>query len=192
MATQQIDLTASSTGGGVKVVARALVLLGAIGAIFVLAFMKSCDETHTGKVQTVKLGGKAFHLEVADTDEVRTKGLGQRDHIEADGGMLFVFTSPKTSAFVMRDCPVDIDIIYLDQYGKISAMHQMKAEPPRGEGEGKIGEINEKYESRLKKYDSRFPTQFVIEIKGGTLPSLNLKDGDKIDLPLEALKKRAK
>ncbi len=183
-------MTGNESAG--KVVLRACMLLGVIGAIFAVAFFRGCDTANTGKVQVVKLSGKAFHLEVADTDEVRMKGLGQRDHIEPDGGMLFVFAQPHTSAFVMRDCPIDIDIIYLDQYGKIISMYEMKKEEPRRPDEGKIGEVNEAYERRLKKYDSRFPLQFAIEIKGGTLPSLNLKEGEKIDLPVEALKKRAK
>lgn len=166
-------------------------LLAVVGAIFAVAFLRACDTAATGNIQRVKLNGKSFFLEVADTDAVRTKGLGQRSHIDDDGGMLFVFPTPKTSAFVMRDCYVDIDIIYLDQYGKITAMYEMKKEELRRPDEGQLGEYSKPYEDRLKKYDSRFPTQFVIELKGGTLPSLNLKDGDKIDLPLAALKSRA-
>ena len=194
MATAKVDLTSGGAASG-KVVFRACAILAAIGAIFTLAFFRGCDERSDGKVQTVKLGGKAFHLEVADTDEVRIKGLGQRDHIEPDGGMLFVFTTPKVSAFVMRDCAIDIDIIYLDQYGKVITTYEMKKEPARGadgKDEGKVGDNNLAYENRLKKYDSRLPMQYVIEIKGGTLPSLNLKEGDKIDLPLAQLKSRAK
>lgn len=190
MATGQMNL---STGGGIWW--RGGLVVVAAAAVFAVAFFRGCDEKSDGKVQAVKVGGKWFHLEIADTDEIRMKGLGQRDHIEADGGMLFVFSQPHTTAFVMRDCPIDIDIIYLDQYGKVITSYQMKAEPPRDEskGEGKIGDFNATpYESRLKPYPSRNPTQFVIEIKGGTLPSLNIKEGEKIDLPLAALKSRAK
>lgn len=192
MATGQVNLAGK---GGLWW--RGGILILAVAAIFAVAFSRGCDDntTSSGKVQTVKIGGKTFHLEVADTDEIRMKGLGQRDHIEPDGGMLFVFDKPHTTGFVMRDCPIDIDIIYLDQYGKVITSYQMKAEKPRNEadGEGKVGDFgNEKYESRLKQYPSRNPTQFVIEIKGGTLPSLNIKEGEKLELPLAALKSRAK
>lgn len=190
MATGQVSLT--SKGG---VWWRGGLVIIAVAAIFGAYFFPGCNPGTGGKVQTVKIGDKWFHLEVADTDEIRMKGLGQRTHIEPDGGMLFLFTTPHTTAFVMRDCPIDIDIIYLDQYGKVLASHQMKAEPPRDEakGEGKVGDFgNDVYEKRLKPYPSRNPSQFVIELKGGTLPSLNIKEGDKIDLPLAALKSRAK
>ncbi|MBX3378283.1 MAG: DUF192 domain-containing protein [Phycisphaeraceae bacterium] len=203
MATGQLNLSGSDSAGSTRrTLLRACLILAVIGTIFGLAFARGCDDKHDAKVQVVKIGGKTFHLEIADTDAVRTKGLGGRDFIEPDGGMLFVFTQPRVSAFVMRDCPIPIDIIYLDQYGKILTWHQMTPEPPRTEEEKVLSPpypgapehtwSNAAYENRLKQYPSRFPTQFVIELKGGTIPSLNLKEGDKIDLPLAALKSRAK
>lgn len=172
---------------------RWVLLLAAAGAIFAVAFANSCDEKASASVQSVKLGGKWFHLEIAATDTVRFKGLGQREHIEPDGGMLFVFPQPRETGFVMRDCLVDIDIIYIDPGGRITAMYEMKAEPPRGPDEGAAGDYtNEKYERRLRQYPSRFPAQYVIELKGGTLPGLGLKDGDRVDLPYARLKALAK
>ncbi len=142
---------------------------------------------------SMAVGSKTFKLELALDDTVRTKGLGQRDKISEDGGMLFCFKETERRAFVMRDCPVDIDIIYVDGAGRIVSMHQMKAEPPRGEGEGKVGDFrNKKYEDRLKPYDSKFGCQFVIELKGGTIPSLGLKVNDKVAYDWDSLKKRAK
>lgn len=69
----------------------------------------------------------------------------------------------------MRDCPIDIDIIFLDPSGRITAMHHMPAEPPRDpETEPETGvPSTDKYEQRLKRYPSRYPAQFVIELAGG-------------------------
>jgi uncharacterized membrane protein (UPF0127 family) len=190
VATGPVNLTGGSNG---KLLMKLCLLLGVVGALLAVAFLRGCDDPPTGNIQRVKINGKSFFLEIADTEPVRMKGMGQRTHIDDDGGMLFVFTTPKVSSFVMRDCPIPIDIIYLDQFGKVLASYEMKPVEPRGADEGQPGEVNQKYEERLSKngYSSRFPTQFVIELKGGTLPSLNLKDGDKIELPLAALKSRA-
>lgn len=175
------------------------VVVVAIGTL--LLEERGCDEKADGNVVSVKLGGKWFHLEVADTEPVRMKGLGQRDHIEDDGGMLFVFPDgfarqvPNGTGFVMRDCPIDIDIIYVDPTGRMGKMYAMKAEPPRGPDEGKVGEFtSEKYERRLKQYPSMFPIQYAIELKGGTLEKLQGKvhEGDKVDLPFDELKRKAK
>ena len=189
----------------------ALLLVLAIFALSAFVALRACDDTASTGVQTVKVGGQWFHLEIADTNAVRMKGLGQRTHIEDDGGMLFVFPAPQLargSGFVMRDCPIDIDIIYLDGSGRIGNWHAMKA-APRGPSEGQVGETGydangnevpmstgaQEYEKRLHRYEPRYDYQFAIELKGGTIENRlkgKLKEGDKIDMPLEALKKHAK
>ncbi len=108
---------------------------------------KDDGKTRNGnELLDIEVGGKKFKLELAITPDVRMKGLGQRNQIEAEGGMLFVFkdSDVRVQKFVMRDCPVDIDIIYLDGAGRVTAMYQMKAEKPRAAdgSEGKIGDIN--------------------------------------------------
>jgi len=176
-----------------------------IGILLVFAFpafnaMRGCDEKKDASVQHIKLGGESYFLEVAADEPTRMKGLGGRTQIADDGGMLFVFPKPLDTSFVMRDCPIGIDIIFVDPTGRITAMHEMKAEAPRGPDEGTTGVIDSspgsaKYEARLKKYPSRFPAQFSIELKEGSLAGKlkgKVKEGDKLDLPLAALKSRAK
>lgn len=147
-------------------------------------------------IEKVRVGGRDFKLELALDDTARYKGLSGRDHIDEDGGMLFAFDRPMKLSFVMRDCLVDIDIIFLDPFGRITAMHHMPVEPPRGESEPKPDNprLRDPYDQRLKKYPSKTAAQFAIELKGGTLKTLDppLKRGEKIKLDLKKLKKLAK
>lgn len=146
-------------------------------------------------IESVEIDGKWFQLELAIDNATRFRGLSDREHIEPDGGMLFVFKQASVQRFVMRDCPIDIDIIFLDPSGHITAMYNMPAEKPRDPVAEPIDPargIAPKYEDRLAKYSSRFAAQFVIELAGDTLKSLNLKEGDQIKLDLEGLKARAK
>lgn len=148
-------------------------------------------------IEEVTISGKTFKLERADTGETRFHGLSGRTNIPANGGMLFVFPARQVQrhGFVMRDCPVAIDIIYLDVAGRIVGMHKMVPEPARSDAEKTLDpltSVNAAYEARLKKYNATYPAQFVIELAGNTLDSLNLKDGQKIDLDLDRLKKMAK
>jgi uncharacterized membrane protein (UPF0127 family) len=155
----------------------------------------AADTKPAVQYEEVTINGKKFKLELALDVSTRFKGLSGRTEIPADGGMLFVFPRPTTSAFVMRDCPVDIDIIYLDATGRVVNTYKMTAEKPRGEGEtvnDPATGVNQKYEDRLKKYPSEYDTQYVIELKGGTLDGLNLKKRDKVALDLMKLKKMAK
>lgn len=122
------------------------------------------DEDDGVRRETVEIRGRRFRLEIADNDEKRVKGLSGRTEIAEDGGMLFVFPRPQQAAFVMRDCLVDIDIIFLDTFGQVLSTYEMEVENPR-----QPGESAEEYEERLKRYHSRGPAQFVIELRGGTL-----------------------
>jgi uncharacterized membrane protein (UPF0127 family) len=99
------------------------------------------------------------------------------------------------TGFVMRDCPIPIDIIYVSSTGRVVKMYAMTPEPLRGPDEGKTGDMtNEKYERRLKQYPSGSPIQLAIELKGGTLEGRlkgKVKEGDLINLPIEKLVSRA-
>jgi len=175
-----------SLGGIVALFTAALV-------IFLLPQLTSgCDEKTAENVERVTIKGETFFLELALDDETRFKGLSGRTHIEPDGGMLFVFPNASVRQFVMRDCFTDIDIIYLDGSGRVVAQHAMVKEPPRGPGEGEVGEINRRYENRLRRYSSRHPAQFVIELAPGSLDRLELSEGDRIDLDIDRLKRIAR
>ncbi len=131
-------------------------------------------------IQTVQLGGRTFHLELAMDDRSRYQGLSDRSEIPADGGMLFVFPTAAVRQFVMRRCLVPIDLIYLDPAGRILSMHTMKIEP------------DDTPEYLLTRYSSPWPAQFAIELRGGSLDTLGLSVNDPIALPLQELKQRAR
>lgn len=172
-----------------------LTLIGLALAVLSIV-LGACAQQETSaasNVESVKIGDEWFHLELALDPASRFQGLSGRTHIEEDGGMLFVFPKPAQQAFVMRDCPVAIDILFLDAAGRIVAMHKMKVEEPRRPDEPDTGNPStDKYEERLVRYPSRFPAQFVIELAGDTLDRLDLKEGDLIKLDVDGLKARAK
>lgn len=150
-----------------------------------------------GGKTNVTIGGKVFKLDVAADDAVRYKGLGGRTSIDEDGGMIFTF--PKAAwrpmGFVMRDCPIDIDIIYLDSAGRVLMTYEMKKVDPRDptKGEGNPGDIgNEKYEARLKQYNSVYTCSFAVELKDGSIKKLGIKNGDKLTFDVDGLKQIAK
>lgn len=169
-------------------------------AIFALV-TPGCDDAASAKTLSVPISGKKFLLEVADTFDVRFRGLGGRTEIASDGGMLFLFpdSQVQVQAFVMRDCPIPIDIIYLDSRGRVLTTYTMAAQPRKADGsEGKDGDNDtndpkfREYEKRLIQYSSKFPAQFVIELKGHTLDTLKVSPGDQIVMDWDALRKRAR
>ena len=180
-------------------------LIWTISLLFSSA-LHGCDSQATpaalpvnGGTTNVTIKGKVFKLDVAADDAVRYKGLGGRTSIADDGGMIFTFPRAawRVMGFVMRDCPIDIDILYLDGSGRVLSTYEMKAEPPRdpdpAKGEGKPGEQNVgPYEARLKQYSSRFPCTFAVELKAGSIQKLGVKEGDKLTFDVDGLKQVAK
>ncbi|HVZ94106.1 MAG TPA: DUF192 domain-containing protein [Phycisphaerales bacterium] len=147
----------------------------------------SCEPKAPDGKTTVKIAGKAFQLDEALDELTRMKGLGGRASIPDDGGMIFVFPSIQVMQFVMRDCPVAIDVAFLDNSGRVLVFHEMTPEDPR-----KPGESKQAYEDRLKRYSSRFPARIAVETQGGMMKKLGLKAGDIIQFDKDSLLKRAK
>jgi len=152
--------------------------------VFVSVLFASCSKpTIVNGKAVVDLEGTSYTLDIVADNKTRERGLGGVDSLPENGGMLFVFPDSRLRAFVMRDCLIDIDIIFLDPTGRIVAMHHMPAEELR-----KDDETPGQYEARLKKYPSRYSAQFAIEIIGGRLETMGLKEGQLIKLDAEYLK----
>jgi uncharacterized membrane protein (UPF0127 family) len=181
-------LNVGVTGGlmtWLVIVIRALVLAAAAAGMSPLSGCEGkatpAKKNEPPKSTSVTVGGKTYALETALTPSKQFQGLSGRTDIPADGGMVFVFPRAEERYFVMRDCPVPIDIVFLDAKMRVTAWHEMKPETPRTEAE-KSGPAAQAYEQRLVKYHSKFPAQYVLEFKGGTVKGLNLKEGQVIEL----------
>lgn len=155
-----------------------LVSAGAIGQD-----EKDADAKKKIPKEEVVICEETFKLEVAADEKSRAKGLMNRRKIDDDGGMIFIYKRAEPRSFWMKNCLVDIDLLYLDGRGRIGSMHKMKKEPPRGENESVV-----EYERRLKRYPSRRPAQFIIELKPGCIDRLKPKVGQTIELDLPKLR----
>lgn len=143
---------------------------------------QSQDATKPTQTQAIKLNGKRFELDLALDDQSRELGLSDRQSIAENGGMLFVFPYPRRASFVMRRCYVPIDLIFADEDGYIDSMHAMQVIEPIG---------GPAWKNPPTGYASSGRVLYAIELKGGTLADLDLKRGDRLDLPLEALQSKA-
>lgn len=133
-------------------------------------------------LERLTLGGEAFDLEVAATEQAIAKGLSKRTEIPKNTGMVFVFPSGNERFFWMIDCLVDIDIAYLAADGTVRTVFTMTKEPPRGKDESDFS-----YEARLKRYPSGPGVQFVIETPAGTNERLKIAPGTKIAIDRKRL-----
>ncbi len=141
--------------------------------------LRFLDESAAGlPVVGLQVGDTRYAVELVTTDATRAKGMGGRRAFPAGTAMLFVNPDDRVRRYWMVDCLVDIDVAFIDRFGRITAMHRMKAEPPRGRGERA-----DRYTSRLKRYSSRRPARYALELPSGELTRLGLKVGQALPMP---------
>ncbi len=135
------------------------------------------------KAVTVQIGDELFTVEVVNDDAGRIQGLMGVTEISPTGGMIFIFPTSQVRSFWMAGCLVDIDVMFLDPQGRVTALHTMKVEPPQ-----RAEEARSTYELRLPLYSSGYPAQFAIEVRAGTLQRLSVEVNSKVPLDLTRLK----
>lgn len=115
--------------------------------------------------EVVLPSGKVLLVEVADTPEKRARGYMHRDRIGDEEGMVFLMGEVGFHAFWMKNCKVELDILWLDENWRV--VHLLPRVPP----------------CRSDPCPSYTPMQaglYVLEIRGGLAAVLGLKVGDHI------------
>ena len=98
----------------------ALILV--VGAIS----LKTWSKNHEGatslpdtRARTIRLKDKTIKVMVADTPELRAKGLSGREGLARDEGMLFIFDSDGKYQFWMKDMRFNVDILWISDKGEV-------------------------------------------------------------------------
>lgn len=83
--------------------------------------MPSCE------AETAHLGGAwgvaEVGVELATTPESRERGLMFREELPPGEGMLFIYPSPHSAVFWMRNTPIPLDILFFDNQGNLRHVH---------------------------------------------------------------------
>lgn len=122
-----------------------------------------------------EVNGSRFNIEVANTPELRERGLMFRRELAADAGMLFIHDDMYPIAYWMRNTYIPLDILYFDNQKKLVSA-QLNVLP--------CGE-----QAQCPNYPSAGPAQYVLEINAGLAESMQLKPGDTLNSNLFSVKK---
>jgi uncharacterized membrane protein (UPF0127 family) len=141
-----------------------LILIFIFFILVVVAVLFFCIKDQT-EYQNVDIGGQNFRLEVADTDELRTKGLSGRASIANNEGMLFDFGQTGNYGIWMKDMNFNIDVIWLDQNGQIVDI--LKNLSP---------------DTYPQSFYADQTNRYVIELPVGTIDRLSIGQGSTIKL----------
>lgn len=121
-------------------------------------------------IVNVFYSGKRLKAYVADSFLKRMYGLMYWDNLEKDKGMLFVLGKPTKAGIWMLNMRFPIDIIWLDETGKVVWL--VKDVKPCKNFLG------------CKVYKPGKPAMYVLEVKSGTADRLGIKRSSKLSVHL--------
>ena len=166
---------------------NSLELIFTLGCLIGLLF--GCGPSMPQEPVPLKIGERTFAMRLACDPASRERGLGGVQELPENEGMIFAFPQRSVRAFWMKDCFIDLDIVFVDDRSRVVDLGQMKAEPPRTANESLAA-----YEIRLQAgaARSRNPARFVLEFAAGTIDAIGLSIGDRVEFDAETLKSVAK
>lgn len=101
-------------------------------------------------------------IEIADTDEARTRGLMGRRSLPTRSGMLFIMDSTDTTGFWMRNTPMPLDIIFVGPDSQVVSIAR-RTRPYSDEN-----------------IQPEAPKKFVVEVRAGQADRLGITDSTRI------------
>jgi uncharacterized membrane protein (UPF0127 family) len=115
---------------------------------------------------TVALDGTEVHVDLATTPAAQEKGLGGRTSLAPGSGMLFIFPQDGRYAFWMKDMSFPIDIIWMDDTGKVIYV---------------VPDLSP--QTYPHSYGPIALSRFVLEVPAGFAASHRVQVGDRAQLP---------
>ncbi len=118
----------------------------------------------TGDVKMVRVDGWPLHVEIADTPELRRRGLGDRQELLPGHGILFVFESPEKPALVMENTNMALSVAFISD-------------------EGIIEKIEDLVPYDLRKVSPKEPVIYVLGVRGGFFADHGISPGAEFHPP---------
>jgi uncharacterized membrane protein (UPF0127 family) len=119
---------------------------------------------------TVSIGaGASIHAELALTPAARALGLGERDALDRDAGMLFVPPKEGRESFWMKGMRFPLDFVWISSDKRVLQVTEDVPPPAAGTAN-----------SALPLYLPDVPVRYVLEINAGQVRALGIKAGEAV------------
>ena len=115
------------------------------------------------------IGDTRFFAAIADTPELRSKGLGERDSLPEQTGMLFVFPNGQASSFWMKGMRFSLDFVWVGaDCAVVDLIENVQHSSP------------DTPNSELKIFNSASPAAYTFEINAGEIARFGVEIGDEV------------
>lgn len=121
------------------------------------------EEYSMSKISAVKMRNISVSVDLATTPAELAQGLSGREPLGPEKGMLFIFKTPDTYGFWMKDMKFSLDIIWIDENFKITYIKE-----------------DLKPDSFPEVYKPSEKSLYVLEVNSGFIKNNGLKVGDEI------------
>ena len=143
-----------------------------LAAIVAISHTALCRGATTFKRITFLPANATITAEVADTDELRQRGLMFRTHLGEDKGMIFYFDRAGYHAFYMYNTRIPLSVIFLDEKFRIVDIQDM-------------GPCLERNASACPVFAPAAACKYAIEVNPEFVRKHGIKAGDKVKIHKE-------
>ena len=124
-------------------------------------YYKKMDKGNPIENNVFSIGKCKITIETVATEELRKKGLSNRDSLCQNCGMLFLFEKQNNYFFWMKDMRFPIDIVWLR--------------------EGKVVDLSQDISHQSKEvHSSKETVDKVLELNAGEIKKCEIEIGDKL------------
>ena len=144
-----------------------LIAVLAILLVILLAVNFFVDEEDTSRFIQASLADQEITLEVADNQILQRMGLSNREYLEENHGMIFVYEEEiEGLSFWMKDTLIPLDMIFLNSDFEVVDI---------------IENVPICEEDECPSYTSEQVAKYVIELNAGWVEENNLEIGDFLE-----------
>jgi len=118
------------------------------------------------KINKVCINNNCFYVELAETQEERSRGLMYRETLDKDKGMLFIFDEEKEHSFWMKNTLIPLDIIWINKDKEVVDIKK---------------NVQPCVEEKCEIFKPSNKAKYVLELNAGQSDKTNIKIGDRFN-----------
>ena len=140
-----------------------------LAALFAVSLWPQTACSSDVRSASIEAAGHRLEVEIADTEELRSRGLMNRRHLDENAGMLFVFERETRPSFWMKNTSIPLSIAFIASDGTIRQIEDLQ---PRS----------------LDTVESARTVRFALEVNRGWFAARNVRPGDRVVIPEDILR----